>query len=227
MPPWLPWSAARPNVVVNLGRNVLMLPTPMSGGEGSFPMYRFRADCTGARANKEEDCMRVLMGAFVVSIPLVLVVACGNSDTTPQPTAPTAAYGTNPPGYPPPAQGQPPPGYPAANYPPGYATAAPQYPAPSPAPYPAPSPAPVPTYTAAPVATYAPPTPVAPSTPVPAATATMATPGLLALPCQSDAACGLHHCNTQYGKCAFPCQAAVDCVSNNCVMGVCFPGNGP
>jgi hypothetical protein len=55
----------------------------------------------------------------------------------------------------------------------------------------------------------------------------MATPGLLALPCQSDATCGLHHCNTQYGKCAFPCQTASDCVSaSQCVMGVCVPGGG-
>jgi hypothetical protein len=53
----------------------------------------------------------------------------------------------------------------------------------------------------------------------------MATPGMLALPCSSDAACGLHHCNTQYSKCAFPCQTAADCVgSNQCVMGVCVPG---
>jgi hypothetical protein len=169
--------------------------------------------------------MRVFVAAFGVSISLFLVVACGNSGAPPQPTAPTATYGAYPAGYPPPAQGQPQPpaGYPPPSYPPAYPTAAPQYPPTAAAPYPAP----VSTYTAAPVATYAPPTPAAPSTPVPAATATMATPGLLALPCQNDAACGLHHCNTQYGKCAFPCQTAVDCVSNNCVMGVCFPGNGP
>jgi hypothetical protein len=172
--------------------------------------------------------MRALVAAFAVSISFLVAVACGNSDATPQPTAPTAGYGTFPPGYPPtaPGQPQPPPGYPPASSPPGYPTVAPQYPAPAPAPYPQPSPAPATNYTAAPVATYAPPTPAAPSPPVPAATATMSTPGLLALPCQTDAICGLHHCNTQYSKCAFPCQTAVDCVSNNCVMGVCLPGGG-
>jgi hypothetical protein len=60
--------------------------------------------------------------------------------------------------------------------------------------------------------------------PVPTATATMATPGPLALPCQNDGACGLHRCNTQYQKCAFPCQGPVDCAAGNqCMMGVCAP----
>jgi hypothetical protein len=171
--------------------------------------------------------MRAPRVAFAVMTSLLPIAACGNSDATPQPTAPTAvAY---PPGYPPPAQGQPPPpGYAPASAPPGYPTAAPQY---APAPYPPPAAtypaAPVATYTAAPVATYAPPAPAAPPPPAPGATTTMSTPGLLALPCQSDAICGLHHCNMQYAKCAFPCQTAVDCVSNNCVMGVCLPGGGP
>jgi hypothetical protein len=94
--------------------------------------------------------------------------------------------------------GYPPPGYP----PPGYATA---QPTPYPAPYPSPAPAPA---------------------PAPTGSAQLATPGLLALPCQSDSACGLHHCNTQYGKCAFPCQTAADCLTGNCIMGVCLPGGG-
>jgi hypothetical protein len=52
----------------------------------------------------------------------------------------------------------------------------------------------------------------------------MAIPGPLALPCQSDMVCGLHRCNTQYGKCAFPCQTAADCVvPNACTMGICLP----
>jgi hypothetical protein len=162
------------------------------------------------QARVKEDRMRALVAAFAVTIAFLLVVACGNSDATPPPTAPTAGYGAYPPGYPAPAQGQPqaPPGYPPASYPAGYAPAAPQYPAPAPAPYP--------------------PTPPAPAAPYPAApatTAAMSTPGLLALPCQSDAICGLHHCNTQYGKCAFPCQTPADCVSNNCIMGVCLPGS--
>jgi len=151
---------------------------------------------------------------------LLLIASCeGNTNTAP-PAVPAAAYGSYPPGYPAPTVAQNP-----AGYPPGYATAAPQYPQPAPAPYPtpapAPYPAPAPAYTAAPIPTYAPPAPA----PAPATTGTMATPGLLALPCQSDAICGLHHCNTQYGKCAFPCQTTADCVSpNQCVMGVCVPG---
>ncbi|MFO0739176.1 MAG: hypothetical protein U0270_24980 [Labilithrix sp.] len=50
----------------------------------------------------------------------------------------------------------------------------------------------------------------------------MATPGPLALPCSNDGACGLHRCNVPAGKCAFPCQTAVDCANGNqCMMGVC------
>jgi hypothetical protein len=52
----------------------------------------------------------------------------------------------------------------------------------------------------------------------------MATPGPLALACQNDGACGLHRCNTQFGKCAFPCASPVDCAAGNqCLMGVCAP----
>jgi len=166
--------------------------------------------------------MRASAAIMVLVTAPIVVLACGpNDSTTPPAAAPTATYAAYPPGYPPPGT----PGYPTA-YPPGYATAAPQYaPAPAPAPayptpYPAPAPAPAPVYTAQPAPTYAP----APA-PAPATTGTMATPGLLALPCSSDTACGLHHCNTQYSKCAFPCQTAADCVgSNQCVMGVCVPG---
>jgi hypothetical protein len=35
------------------------------------------------------------------------------------------------------------------------------------------------------------------------------------------------HCNTQYGKCAFPCQTANDCISGaqcNTMTGFCLPG---
>ncbi|MGH7440765.1 MAG: hypothetical protein ACREOE_06505 [Gemmatimonadales bacterium] len=52
----------------------------------------------------------------------------------------------------------------------------------------------------------------------------MAVPGPVAFSCQNDVPCGTHHCNTQYGKCAFPCQSAVDCISpNTCMMGLCVP----
>ena len=64
--------------------------------------------------------------------------------------------------------------------------------------------------------------------PTAAPTATMATPGPLALPCQNDGACGLHRCNTQFQKCAFPCQSEADCAQGNqCMMGVCAPKMGP
>lgn len=152
--------------------------------------------------------------AFSLVSVLGLAVACGGENAnTP---ASTAASASAPPGgYPPGYPGAPPPQYPQG-YPqqaPGYAAqpgypapqqAAPGYPAPAPQPAPAPGMAP-----AAPTATGAP----------------MSTPGLLALPCQNDSTCGLHHCNTQFGKCAFPCQTPTDCVSGGqCVMGVCLPG---
>jgi hypothetical protein len=34
----------------------------------------------------------------------------------------------------------------------------------------------------------------------------------------------MHRCNLQYGKCAFPCQTNVDCLSpNTCMTGLCVP----
>lgn len=72
---------------------------------------------------------------------------------------------------------------------------------------------------------YPPPTATNPTPPPTApAAGTMATPGPLALPCQNDGACGLHRCNMQFQKCAFPCQTPVDCAQGNqCLMGVCAP----
>ncbi len=76
--------------------------------------------------------------------------------------------------------------------------------------------------------------PTAPATGYPTAAPTaaggMATPGPLALPCTSDAACGLAHCNVQFQKCAYPCvNSAIDCVqgaSCNPMTGLCLPGGG-
>jgi hypothetical protein len=73
-----------------------------------------------------------------------------------------------------------------------------------------------------------------PQQPMPGATAAaptaapaggqMAVPGAVAFSCQNDVPCGTHHCNTQYGKCAFPCQSAADCISpNTCMLGLCVP----
>jgi hypothetical protein len=163
----------------------------------------------------------------ILAVPPLAIAACANNPNAAQPTAPSATYAAYPPGYPPPQ-----------TYPPQYATTAPQYyPPPAPTPYPAPYPTPYPTAppppaptAATPVPTVAPqpaPAPAPGPAPAPAPTGTMATPGLLALPCQADSSCGLHRCNTQYGKCAFPCQSAVDCAqASQCMMGVCVPGGG-
>ena len=69
--------------------------------------------------------------------------------------------------------------------------------------------------------------PPAPATAAPTAAGTMATPGPLAMACTADSACGLHKCNTQYSKCAFPCASAVDCsTGTSCTMGICTPAIG-
>jgi hypothetical protein len=145
--------------------------------------------------------MRTLSTCAVAASVLVILGACGGNK---QPDANTAQYpqGQYPPGqYP---QGQYPQGqYPQGQYPQG------QYPQGQPTAYPQPTaPAPQPT---------------APQ-PQPAASGQMAVPGPIAFSCQNDVPCGTHHCNTQYGKCAFPCQSAVDCIApNTCMAGLCVP----
>ncbi len=143
--------------------------------------------------------MRTISTCAAVASLFVVFAACGpKQDASQQPT--TAPTGTAPYGYPqqPGAYPQQPPGaypQPTAGYP--------QQAAPQPT-YAAPVPAP----TAAPGAT----------------TGQMAVPGPVAFQCTNDVPCGTHHSNTQYGKCAFPCQTNVDCISpNSCVMGLCVP----
>jgi hypothetical protein len=148
--------------------------------------------------------MRTLLTCATILTALAVVSACAKKqdDTQPPNTAATA-YGAYPQAYPTAT------GYPAA---PGYPQpgAYPQQPATTPA---VQYPAQVPTAQAPAVA------PTAPAT-----AATMAVPGPLALPCQNDLSCGTHHCNTQYGKCAFPCQSPADCLSpNQCMAGLCVP----
>src|SRR5262245_24164475 len=59
-----------------------------------------------------------------------------------------------------------------------------------------------------------------------------AAPSPLALPCQNDMICGTHKCNTQTGRCAFPCTANTDCAAGFSCMGaggptaLCVPGGG-
>lgn len=89
-----------------------------------------------------------------------------------------------------------------------------------------------------PAATVAQPQPaVTAATPAPVATVpggapagTMATPGAFALPCTSDASCGLARCNVQFQKCAFPCAGPVDCAAGaicNTMTGLCLPAGAP
>ena len=152
----------------------------------------------------------ISIGAAVASL-FVVLAACGpKQDASQQPTAAPTATGA-PYGYPqqPGAYPQQPGAYPQQPAPqPTYGY--PQQPAPQPAygaPGPAPSPAPMPA-------------------PAPAGSTggQMAVPGPVAFQCTNDVPCGTHHCNTQYGKCAFPCQSNVDCITpNSCVMGLCVP----
>lgn len=103
-------------------------------------------------------------------------------------------------------------GYPQQTQPAGVAQP-PQQPGYGQTPAPAATPAPAPA--AAPV-----PAPAAP----PAAGAPLSAPGPLALPCTSDAQCATAHCNTQFGKCVFPCQNDNDCIApNRCMAGACLP----
>jgi hypothetical protein len=64
----------------------------------------------------------------------------------------------------------------------------------------------------------------------PAPTATggaMSTPAPMAFPCTSDATCYPHKCNTQVGKCAWPCQTANDCQAGaQCMAPMCVPPMG-
>jgi hypothetical protein len=141
--------------------------------------------------------MRTISTCAAVASVFVVIAACGPKQDASQPT--TAPTGTAPYGYP-----QQPGGYPQqpGAYP--QPTATYQQPMGAPTGYPTAAP------TAAPTA--------------PAAGGQMAVPGPVAFSCTNDVPCGTHHCNTQYGKCAFPCQSNVDCITPNaCVMGLCVP----
>jgi hypothetical protein len=151
--------------------------------------------------------MRALSTCIAAVSGLVIVAAClppknQNDPANPQASA-TATYQAYPP---------------AGQYPPG------QYPQQQA--YPNGYPPPQGTY-AQPYPTAPPPTaPTAapPPTAAPGGGGQMAVPGQLAFQCQNDVPCGTHHCNTQYGKCAFPCQSATDCIApNQCIAGLCAP----
>lgn len=58
----------------------------------------------------------------------------------------------------------------------------------------------------------------------PDATAPLSTPAPIAFPCQVDAQCMAHRCNTQVGKCAWPCQSNSDCNPGyQCMAPYCMP----
>ncbi|HXX66039.1 MAG TPA: hypothetical protein VEK07_02595 [Polyangiaceae bacterium] len=157
--------------------------------------------------------MRMLLATMVATSLIVIAVACRRQDDTQQPAsapAGTAPYGQYPGGYAPPPQGAygqyPAAPYPTATY--GAGQGAPLAPPPP--------------------AQAAPPPAVAAPPPAPAGSGQMAVPGPVAFQCQNDLPCGTHHCNVQYGKCAFPCQTNVDCITpNTCVMGLCVPAPPP
>lgn len=156
--------------------------------------------------------MRTATGAVLVFVAVsTSMLACKKDDTAAQPnTAANAQYGQPQPGQP--GYGQPQPGaypqqgqpgaYPQQGYPQGQQGYPQQQPQGS-----------YPQQPAAPAA--------------PAAGGTLATPGPLALPCTTDANCGLAKCNTQYGKCTFPCASDFDCAAGaTCQATLCIPKFG-
>jgi len=103
----------------------------------------------------------------------------------------------------------------------------PPQPPPTYQPYPA-QPAPAAAPPAQPTAAQPVPAQPVPGQPAPAAPAApagaMSQPSPMALACSNDAACLTHRCNTQFGKCAWPCQSDNDCVTgNHCMAGACVP----
>jgi len=104
----------------------------------------------------------------------------------------------------------------------------PPQPPPAYQPYPAQPAAPAPAQPTAAQPVPAQPVPAQPGQPAPAAPApaggAMSQPSPMALACSNDAACLTHRCNTQFGKCAWPCQSDNDCVTgNHCMAGACVP----
>jgi hypothetical protein len=67
--------------------------------------------------------------------------------------------------------------------------------------------------------------PVAPAAaPAAPAAATGMNPSPQGLACTTDAQCLTHKCNTQLGKCSYPCQTAADCLAGfQCMTPICVP----
>jgi hypothetical protein len=165
-----------------------------------------------------EDFVRTfgILSLVTVTAGCVLAAACQKQDATPAPA--TAASGQTPGQMPGQMQGYPQQGYPQQGYGqqpyPQQQYPQQQYPQQQ--------------YPQQPMPQTAAPTPGVPAT-APTAATGMATPGPLALPCTTDQACGLARCNTQFSKCAYPCQSAADCATGNscnAMTGLCLPGGG-
>jgi hypothetical protein len=63
-----------------------------------------------------------------------------------------------------------------------------------------------------------------PAQTAPATASTTSQPSPMAFPCQTDDACVTHRCNTQVGRCAWPCQSEADCrPGNQCISPACVP----
>ena len=144
--------------------------------------------------------MRIVSAALLGGLFLMAGIACGKKDETPQPNTPPAPSG---------AYGQP------QGYPPGYGQQG-AYPQQPPGAYPQ-----------QPPQGYPQQPPGGPGGP-PAGGAALAVPGPMAGPCSNDSMCITHKCNTQYGKCAFPCETDNDCIQGSyCFKGIpvaaCFP----
>jgi hypothetical protein len=153
--------------------------------------------------------MRSISTCAAVASLFVAFAACGPKQDPSQQQPSTAPTGTAPYGYP-----QQPGAYPQQQ--PG---AFPQQPGAYPQPtatYPQPATAP-PGYA---------PAPGAPTAAPPATAGQLSVPGQASfIQCSNDVPCGLAHCNVQYGKCVFPCQANTDCIPPNTCgpLGLCLP----
>lgn len=164
---------------------------------------------------------RVLGFIATICSTLLLVPSCKKQEEEPPANQP--GYGQQQPGYSQqqPGYGQQQPGYQQPQQQPGYGQPQPQQPG-----YQQPQQQqPQPGYQQP----QSQPSAQQPGTQQPAAPAQgqMSTPAAVAFPCQTDAQCLTHRCNTQYGKCAWPCASDADCApGNQCVAPACVPKVG-
>jgi hypothetical protein len=173
---------------------------------------------------------RFVSSVTLLTLPALLLLTLGSckKDDPPAQT-PQAGWQTQPQGYgqqPAPGYGQPGYGQPAPGYGQPAPTAYGQQPAPGYGQQPAPGYGqPQPGYGQQPAPGYGQPAPTA----APPATAPGAmNPSPQGFPCTADLACGTHKCNTQAGKCSFPCASSADCIGGmQCIAPICVPAGLP